>query len=281
MIDDHQTVVLVHQLGHRRQIGDGAQRRRGRGDRRQPGRRGDQALPLPGRQFAGLDVHLGPFDLGAVPVRRAQPRRDVGLVVEAGEHDLVAQADPHRGGVGQRGQQHGTIGAEHHTVGIGPDEVGDRLPGRGQHRRAAPGRWVRTRRDRLGATERGRDRGGHRVGQQHPVLRVEVHPAVAQRGVQPPHPGNVVRHVSHLRTSANRTDEHALVKDPAAPRGGALIASAAILMQRARPPGCELPCCWWCSTPVVRGSVTPDGLVSLDSSRSWTKIYDNGTTGKQ
>jgi hypothetical protein len=30
------------------------------------------------------------------------------------------------------------------------------------------------------------------------------------------------------------------------------------------------------STPVVRGFVMPDGLVSLDSSRSWEKIYDNG-----
>ncbi|MCB1263801.1 MAG: hypothetical protein KDB56_04275 [Mycobacterium sp.] len=30
------------------------------------------------------------------------------------------------------------------------------------------------------------------------------------------------------------------------------------------------------STPVVRGFVTPDGLVSLDKSASWTKIYDNG-----
>jgi hypothetical protein len=32
------------------------------------------------------------------------------------------------------------------------------------------------------------------------------------------------------------------------------------------------------STPVVRGFVMPDGLVSLDKSRSWEKIYDNGET---
>lgn len=30
------------------------------------------------------------------------------------------------------------------------------------------------------------------------------------------------------------------------------------------------------STPVVRGFVMPDGLVSLDKSTSWAKIYDNG-----
>lgn len=30
------------------------------------------------------------------------------------------------------------------------------------------------------------------------------------------------------------------------------------------------------SKPVVRGFVMPDGLVSLDESRSWAKIYDNG-----
>lgn len=32
------------------------------------------------------------------------------------------------------------------------------------------------------------------------------------------------------------------------------------------------------STPVVRGFVMPDGLVSLDKSKSWAKIYDNGET---
>lgn len=31
------------------------------------------------------------------------------------------------------------------------------------------------------------------------------------------------------------------------------------------------------STPVVRGFVMPDGLVSLNESRSWKKIYDNGS----
>ena len=30
------------------------------------------------------------------------------------------------------------------------------------------------------------------------------------------------------------------------------------------------------SSPVVRGFVIPDGLVSLDKSASWAKIYDNG-----
>ncbi len=30
------------------------------------------------------------------------------------------------------------------------------------------------------------------------------------------------------------------------------------------------------STPVVRGFVVPDGLVSLDKSTAWAKIYDNG-----
>src|SRR5262249_10611102 len=30
------------------------------------------------------------------------------------------------------------------------------------------------------------------------------------------------------------------------------------------------------STPTVRGFAVPDGLVSLDKSKSWAKIYDNG-----
>ena len=40
MVDDHQPADLVHQLGHRPQIGDGAQRRRRRRDGDQPGRAG-------------------------------------------------------------------------------------------------------------------------------------------------------------------------------------------------------------------------------------------------
>ena len=32
------------------------------------------------------------------------------------------------------------------------------------------------------------------------------------------------------------------------------------------------------SGPVVRGFKMPDGLVSLDESKSWAKIYDNGET---
>jgi hypothetical protein len=30
------------------------------------------------------------------------------------------------------------------------------------------------------------------------------------------------------------------------------------------------------STPTVRGFTLPDGLVSLEKSRSWAKVYDNG-----
>src|SRR5262249_37893576 len=37
------------------------------------------------------------------------------------------------------------------------------------------------------------------LGDQHSQLGIEVHPTVAQRGVQAAHPGNVVCHVSHLR----------------------------------------------------------------------------------
>ena len=138
-------------------------------DRDQPGRAGDQTLPLPGRQLAGLDVDLGPLDLGAIAIRRAQPRRDVRLVVEPGHHHLVAEADPRRRRVGQRRQQDRAVGAEHHAPRIGVDQIGHRLAGGLQHRRAAPRRRMRSRRRRHRAAERGRHRRRHGVGEQHAV----------------------------------------------------------------------------------------------------------------
>ena len=139
---------VVHQLGDGPQIGDGAERRGGGGDGDQPGRLADQALPLPGRQLAGLDVDLGPFHLGAIAIRRAQPRRDVCLVVEPGDDHLIAQPDPRRRRVGQRVQQDGAVGAEDDAARVGVDQVGDRLAGRVQHRRAALGGRMRADRRR-------------------------------------------------------------------------------------------------------------------------------------
>ena len=91
MIDHHQPADLVHQLGDRPQVGHRAQRRRRRRDGDQSGRSCDQALPLPGREFTGLDVDLGPLHLGAIAIRGPQPRCDVRLVVEPGHHHLVAE----------------------------------------------------------------------------------------------------------------------------------------------------------------------------------------------
>ena len=61
-------------------------------------RSGQQLVVLPGRQLAGLDVHLRPADLDAGLLGELQPRPDVRVVVEPAEHDLVAGAP----GPGQR-----------------------------------------------------------------------------------------------------------------------------------------------------------------------------------
>src|SRR4051812_837582 len=65
---------------------------------------------------------------------------------------------------------------------------------------------MRTGRRRHRIPERRRDRGGNRVGQQHAVLGVEVHPSVAQRRMQSAHPGDVVCHASHLREFVKTTN---------------------------------------------------------------------------
>ena len=194
VVDDHQATDVVHQLGHRPQIDDGAQRGRGRRDRDEPGRFGDQVLPLPRRQLPGLDIELGPFDLGAVPVGRAQPGRDVGLVVETRHDDLVAEPGTRRGRIGQQRQQYGTVGAQHDARGITVDQIGNRLARRVQQRRAAAGQRMRA----VSAGDRGpkrrRHRRGNRIGDQHAVLCIEMRPAVAQCRVQTTHPGDVKCH---------------------------------------------------------------------------------------
>ena len=63
-------------------------------------------------QSAGLDVDFGPFHLGAIAIRRAQPRCDVCLVVEPGDDRLIAQTHPRRRRVGQRVEQYGAVGPD-------------------------------------------------------------------------------------------------------------------------------------------------------------------------
>ena len=202
MIDDHQPADVVDQLGHRPQIGDRAQRSRRRGDRHQPRRLPNQALPLPCRQLTGFDVDLGPLHLRAVAVRRPQPRGDVGLVVEAADDHLVPQAGARGRRLGQRGQQDRAIGAQHDARRVGVEQIGHGRPRCVQHGRAALRRRVRTHGAGTGPAERRRDGGRDGIGDQHPGRRIEVHPSVTQRRMQSAHPGDVISHASHLRASA-------------------------------------------------------------------------------
>ena len=147
-------------------------------------------------QLAGLDVDLGPLHLGAVPVRRAQPRRDVGLVVEAGHHHLIAEAHPGRRRIGQRRQQHRAVGAQHHAGRVGVDQIGHRLAGGGQHRGTARadgcgpagvGIEPRNAVDTALATE---------SGSSMPFWASKCTQPSPKRRVQTTHPGDVVCHAS-------------------------------------------------------------------------------------
>ena len=183
VVDHHQPADVVNQFGHRPQIGDRAQRPRRRGDGDQPGRLADQALPLPCRQFAGLDVDFGPLHFGAVAMCGAQPRGDVRLVVQAADDDLVPQAGTRGRGFGQRGQQDRAIGAQHDACRVGVEQVGHRRARRLQNGSAALSRRVGTRGAGARPAKRRGHRGRHGVRNQHPGRRIDVHPAVTQRRV--------------------------------------------------------------------------------------------------
>ena len=198
VVDDNQTSDVVHQFGDRPDIGDRAECGRRRGNGHQAGVAGEQLLPLPGRQLAGLDVDLGPFHPGSVAVGRAQPGSDVGLVVEAADDHLAAQPGTGGGCIGQRAQQHGPVRAENDPGRVRVEQIGDRAAGGLQDRDAARGGRVRAGGVRRGCAEGGGDGGGDGLGSDHSGGGVETDPPVTKSGVKAAHPGDVVSHVTHL-----------------------------------------------------------------------------------
>ena len=124
-------------------------------------------------QVALGQLHVGEAHPGPGPDRRLHPRPDVRVMVEPGDHDLVAGAPARRERAGQPVGQGGHVRAEDDALGLAAGEVRHGLPALGG--------------DRVGAAA-GRERASG-VSQADPVRagdRVDHRPAAA---CPPPRPG--------------------------------------------------------------------------------------------
>ncbi len=211
-VDPHQSAGLVRGRGQARGIGDRAERVRRERERDDPRTLADQRYDR---------IHLQ-GSLARIKRRRPhgetavgsdeQPRRDVRIVVELGDDDLVALLERPGDGVGEQEVDRGRVGAEHDLLRAATEEVGrgevsvvdQLLGGHGGHERTAE---VRVRADQVIG-----HRAGDRVGRLRTARAVEVdrrlavHPAV-ERGEPRPDCGHIERpghgdSLSHRRPKA-------------------------------------------------------------------------------
>ena len=190
-VDVTERAHLVRVARDRGHVRPGADRVRRRRHRHQPGPRPHQLGVLPGRELAADQVDLGPADQRADPSGGLDPRPDVGVVVEPGDHDLVV------GGPLPRQRLRHPVGelrrarAEHHPLGGAADQVGDRRPGLLDN-------GIRTVAGGEGAAQvpdpgavRARDRVDHGDGNLRPRRAVQVCVAVSERRIEGSHGGDV------------------------------------------------------------------------------------------
>ena len=175
-------------------VGAGAEHVAGRADRDQPGPLGHQPVVLAGRQLAGGQVDLGPAHHRPDPGRRLEPGPDVGVVVQAGHHHLVAGGPARGQGGRQPVGEGGHVRAEDDPVGLAADQVGHGPPALGDELVRAPagreGAAHVADPGPVGAGD-GLHHHGRHLGAGGPV---QVGVAVGQCRVQRPDPADVPAH---------------------------------------------------------------------------------------
>jgi hypothetical protein len=193
--------VDVHQGARRvREVGDLPDRRHrpdrvaGRGHRHQTGTRTDQIPVLSHRQLAGGQVDIRP----AHGCPGLHPRPDVGVVVEPGQHHLVALTPASRQRAGHQVGQRGGARAEDHPGRIAADQIRDRRAGRADDLAGPAGGLVRGAPVRHRGAHRPRDRGDHRLGGLGAAGPVEVHEPLGEGGVAGPHARDIEDHEPSL-----------------------------------------------------------------------------------
>ena len=186
-VDVHECADGVCESGDGGDVGPGTEDVAGRRDRDHAGALVDQRPVLVDRQFAGVEVGVGP------PDRRAglHPRPDVRVVVEPGQYDLVTRTPGRGEGTRQPVGHRGHVGAEDDAVGVPADKVGDGLTAAGDDVVGAVA-------GREGAADvadpipvRVRDGLDHRRGYLGAGGAVEIGVPVGQRRIRRPHGGNV------------------------------------------------------------------------------------------
>ena len=171
---------VVRELAHPPGVGDRADRVRRPGERDHLGARPELGLQVPEverRVVVQRDVpdHQVPV------VRDLEPRRDPGVVVQAGHEDLVAGPEGARGGPRQREVQGGHVRSEDHLVRLAAEEPGRLVLGLLEDLPDADAGGVARAQVRAGLAQRSRDRVAHFVRHLRAAGSVEEREPLPQR----------------------------------------------------------------------------------------------------
>jgi hypothetical protein len=111
-----------------------------------------------------------------------QPRRDVGIVVEVGDHDLVARLERARDSVREQEVERRHVGAERDLLRRAAGQVGRRAPRRGDQRDRLARGCERAAVVGRATSQMAGDRLDHRVGDLRAAGAVEEDRRPGQRG---------------------------------------------------------------------------------------------------
>jgi hypothetical protein len=131
-IDVRQRANRVGTIRDRADVGSGSDQVRRRRHRDEPRALADHTVEDLGGKLTRGRVDFGPANLRAGAPRRPHRRPDVGVLVQRGDHDLVAGPPLAGQRVGDVERQRGHVRAEHHSVRRAADQIGDR-PARCRH----------------------------------------------------------------------------------------------------------------------------------------------------
>jgi hypothetical protein len=162
-VDPRERAGLVREPAHPLGVHDRADRVRRPCERDHPGARPELALQIPEIERRVVVQPDVPDDQAGV-VRELQPRGDAAVMVERGDQDLVAGAEPPGGGPRQHEVQRGHVRPEDHLMGLAAEEPRRVALGVGEDLPHAPARRVA--RAEVGArlAQRPRDRVADLVG---------------------------------------------------------------------------------------------------------------------
>ena len=169
-------------------------------------REGDDARA--GRE---LSLEVGEIDVAVVRdvgeahdeaevMRQLEPRRDVAVVIEARDDDLVAGLPRPRGGAGERKRQRGHVRAERHLLGRAAEETAGGRPCLVDDAHRPRARLEGPAKVRVRFAQIGRDGVDHLVGHLRPAGPVEQHEIAPEGAVAPPNGLDVERNGRHVST---------------------------------------------------------------------------------